>query len=219
MPKFRSYFKGRYKSAPFTKKGRQMEKSIMNLYRKVNQIKSNLNVEYKVHNVQMTAANATNAGSIVPLCHIDQGDDEGSRDGAQIKITSIYATFFAVPNTSEVIRIMLVQDKQVNGAAFTLGDLLHDPTATDNIVSPLQLVNKFRFKILYNQVLAIDTDTSKMYRKYYKRFSKGIKIRYNGTGGGTADITSNGLYLVFLSDVGVNYPTLTYNVRIRFVDN
>lgn len=184
-------------------------------------LKSVLNVEFKEHNVQATAEALPTTGIITQLTNIAQGDTKSTRDGDQVKLTQIYVNGIIQKHASATatsVRILLVMDKQTNGAIYTLADLLEDTSASDNIVSANNLDNKFRFKVLYDKVFNVSNSGES--RRKYKIFKKlPIKIRYDGNAGDITDITSWSLSLVAIADEATNTPGHTFFARLRFVDN
>lgn len=118
------------------------------------------------------------------------------------------------PRTS--VRIMLVIDKQTNGAIYANTDLLEDVTVNDNIVSPRNLDNKHRFQILYDRthMLSLSTPTV-VVKKYIK---KDLLLRYDASTPSIADLTQSSLSLVQFGN-DVNEPTIQSFLRVRFVDN
>ena len=141
----------------------------------------------------------------------------------QIKVASVLVRIRAVAHVdalSTSVRCILVHDKQTNGAIFTTAGVIRDATVTDAIISPYELDNKFRFRILYDKVLNLvpANDSVIQMTEYYKRDME-IKIRYSGNAGDITDIPSSSLALLLISNQATDTPNLTVFVRIRFVDN
>ncbi len=183
---------------------------------------SMLNVEYKFHDIAITAVNVSSSPIITQITNIPSGDTSESRDGAQIKLTSVNLRYFieasaADPSTS--VRLMLVHDKQTNGAIYSSGDLLKDATADDAIVSPLNLDNKFRFRVLYNKVHCFsNTGNQTQYGEVHIPLN--LRLRYDASAGDITDLTSSSLSFVQLStSTSTNFPAITFHSRVRFVDN
>ncbi len=179
-----------------------------------------LNVEKKNHDLVGQITPGTTA-SIQQITNIPQGDTTITRDGGQVRLTSLDLKYTVKMNTSATrsfVRVILVQDKQTNQAIFTLADLLEDATASDNIVSMLNLNNKYRFKILYNEVIEIDDfGTQNKYRHIHKKLD--MRLRFDASTPSIADLTSNSLALVFINDEATNFPTINFFNRVRYIDN
>ncbi len=182
---------------------------------------SMLNVEFKNHDVPTAATIPDATGTIQQLTNINQGDTTNTRDGAQVKLTSIFIRGNIKQNasaTQTVVRLMLVLDKQTNQTIYTLADLLQDVTASDSVLSVNNLDNKHRFIVLWDRSFSLsDSGRQVIAFKFHKKLN--LKIRYDNTGNGIADLTSYSLSLVRLSDEATNVPSLRSITRIRYVDN
>lgn len=117
-------------------------------------------------------------------------------------------------------RYMLVLDRQVNGVAAAIGDILSAGT----IYAMRNLANRKRFKILwdkcYNLNSAGESGSQRMIKPYFK-FKKPLKVDYNtGNVGDITDVASNAVYFIALSQVGAGTTAgfCTGFVRIRFTD-
>jgi len=181
-----------------------------------------LNVEYKFHDVQLTGVGLTETGTIVQLTNIAQGDTDQTRDGSQVKLTRLDIKYFLGSHVDQPltqVRVMLIHDKQTNQAIYSLADLLVDSSTSDNIVSPLNLDNKYRFRILYNKIHSLTNSGSNhaINRKIHKELN--MRIRYDASTAAIADITSSSLSLVLISNQPVNQPAITLFSRIRYIDN
>ncbi len=158
---------------------------------------------------------------INPITLIAQGDTSSSREGAKVVYTSIQMKYTFKQNTSATFtrcRIMLVLDKQCNGALFTAGDLLQTTAVGQAIISPLNLDGAFRFKVLYNKVHTLSVDGSGVqYGEMFKKIN--IPARYSGNGGAIGDVLSSCLYIVHMSDEASLKPKASYYTRVRFIDS
>ncbi len=180
-----------------------------------------LNVEFKQIETPIQTQAVSTTATIIQLTNILQGNSNLTRDGDQIKLTALLFKYFYVINssaTSTALRVMIVQDKQTNNAIYTIGSLLEDSTADDAIVSPLNLNNKYRFRVLYDKVHIVNISGSqKGYRKIFKKLD--LKIRYGANAGTIADVRSDSLSIVLISDEATNTIVLNGHCRLRFVDN
>ncbi len=184
-------------------------------------IKKLMNVEFKFHDLGLSFTTIDDAGRFMQLTNVAQGDTDQTRDGAQIKITRINIKgWIAASPTSDntIMRIILVQDKQTNQAAFTLADLLSLTVINDNIISPLNLDNKYRFRVLYNRVFTFN-NTGNQTKSFEINKELNMRIRFDASTSTIADLTSNSLTLVLLSNKTINHPSITFLSRIRYVDN
>ncbi len=183
---------------------------------------SMLNVEYKFHDVQLTSTTLTDVPLIVQLTNIAQGDTETTRDGAQIKLTRLTLRYrlqaSGTPQKNQ-IRVILVHDKQTNQSIYAIGDLLQDTTAIDNLISPNNLDNKFRFKVLYNKVhtTSLGSVSGFLYKEINMELD--MRIRFDASTPDITDLTSSSLSIVFIDNEAVNGSALTLFSRLRYVDN
>ncbi len=184
-------------------------------------LKKLINVEFKEHNVQATTSAFSTTPTITQISNIDQGDTRLTRDGDQIKVTSIYFRCIVGMNASAArtsIRIMIIKDKQTNSAIYAIGDLLEDTTANDALVSPINLDNRSRFTILMDKQLNMSDNSVQLVKiQWFKKQQQ--KIIYDGSGNGIADLTSGSYSLVLISSEATNTPTITLFTRLRFIDN
>ncbi len=187
-----------------------------------NSVKRLLNVEFKNHDVTLTSVGIPDGvGLITQLTNIPQGDTGISRDGANLKLTSIYMKLLlriSASATNSNIRVMIVCDKQTNQAIYTTADLLLSAANVVSVVSPLNLDNQFRFKILYDKNFSVfDSGSKTALSKVYKKLN--LKLRFDASTPSIADLRSSSLSLVLISSEPTNEPTVSGVIRLRFVDN
>lgn len=194
-------------------------------------------IEFKFKDTDIGSANVASTGAIIStLNEVDQGTGVSGRNGRKISITKLdiqlelslasssNATLSAVSN-SDVIRIIVYLDKQANAATAANTDIL----ATADYNSFRNLENKERFRVLADQYASLRSDVSHDGTNYFsgkffserihisKKFKKAISIEYKGTGNGIADITSNNIGILYITENGA--LTVIGNSRIRYVDN
>lgn len=184
-------------------------------------LKRIMNVEYKFFDNTVSQTAQATAPTIVQISLIDVGDTASSRDGDSIKVVGIYLNYMwsiDASATQTQVRIMLVQDKQTNGAVYVNSNLLLDVTAVDNIISPYNLDNKYRFRVLYDRVhhLAANGIESVSVKKY---ITLNQIMRFGGVAGTIADIRSNSFSVMVMSTEATNTPLVNIITRIRYVDN
>jgi len=177
---------------------------------------------------------AAAAGSLSGSLNIvAQGDTESQRNGRKITIKqiSIRATLLmnnstAVTDTSEEVRFLLVQDKQANGAAATVLDVLE----TASVRAFNNLANKSRFNILVDKRFSLNqmgaTPTGAAYTfgeltqnfALYKKCNIPIEYDNSATTGAITTIRSNNLFFILLGETGA-LATMSSTTRIRYTDN
>ncbi len=183
-------------------------------------LKGLVNVEFKfLDHIAVSTVSAT--PTIIQITNAAVGDTAETRDGDQVKLTSIYLNYIITLNasaTASTMRVMLIKDSQTNGAIYTAAQLFADSTANDNLVSPLNLDNKYRFKVLYDRNhIVSSTGKSIIHLKKYIKVSD--KIRYGGAAGDITDLNSASYSILAVSNEATNQPTFQRSFRVRFVDN
>jgi len=162
-------------------------------------------------------------GAVLLVNGIARGDDIGERNGRQIVMKSfeIRAQDWATIGTglAQSHRIMLVYDKQANGAALTVAMVL----LTASITSPRNLENRQRFVVLMDKVVNLAEDgaggLSSVMWQAYKRLN--LPVTFNsGDAGTVADIITGSLYLLYIGDkaAGAIAGTLSTRMRLRYED-
>ncbi len=192
-------------------------------------VKRLINVEQKFHDVFETGADVVDTvGTIIPLTNIAQGDTDQTRDGSQIKLMSldfkgVVRVNSAVTAIGSNVTVMLVLDKQTNQAIYNTADLLANTTASLSVYSPLNLENKFRFRVLKRWIFQINAQgANRKVLKWYHKFGNNMKIRYDASTPDISDLTSKSLSLIFIGNdalAGSTKPRIQYYVRLRYVDN
>lgn len=164
--------------------------------------------------------------SITLLNAMASGAAVNEHVGREVLLKSIQAnlvaTATATTGLSQVARIMLVYDRQSNGAAPTITDIL----TNSNVHAVRNLNNRHRFKIFWdqmvvlpNRVTATESGQLELVLRYYR------KLRHPQTFNSTATavqgaITTGSLFLVCLGELasGATDGTMTGEIRIRFWD-
>ncbi len=177
-------------------------------------------IEKKEHVIKATDVAFNSTPTVIQLTNLVTGDSNTTRDGSKVMVTSFTFNYFVQRHASAsrtIWRIMLVQDKQTNGAEFDPSELLQDDTVLDNLVSPYNTDNNHRFRVLYDELAPGKSANSAIWvRKIFKKVR--IPLTYDASAGTIADLTSNSLALLIMSDEDTNTPVMTYNVRLRYED-
>lgn len=220
MPGYRRYNRRSYKKqkCPVPMFGRLDRKA----YKMAKKALRFLNVEFKHHDVKATIQAISDTPLIVELTNISQGDTDTTRVGAQIKLSQLNIKLDAIINSSAsptFLRVMLIKDKQTNQLPYAASDLLEDISISDSIVSPLNLHNKFRFRVLYDRVYTLSAAGGEPLRYFQINKILNDKIRYDASSGTIGDLTSTSYSLLLVSNQPVNTPAVTFFSRVRYVDN
>lgn len=180
-------------------------------------------IEYKTLDTTIASAalttTATGSGNTV-INLIAQGDSNITREGDIIVITSVHIRLIFNADTAgdaNMIRVMLVQDKQSNGAGADVDLVLTDTSAQDALVAPRETQGRQRFRVWCDKMVRINKEGEDFaYLNIYKKLN--LKVNYGLANGGTiADIATNSLLLyVFGFNTQGTWQGIT---RCNFLDN
>ncbi len=165
---------------------------------------------------------------------IIQGNTESNRIGRKVVLKRVdckgiltLAPGSTQANTSDVVRLLLVCDKQTNGAAFTGTDLWE----TDSYRSFNNLANTSRFRILQTKIYTFNspsgsgrgtTDTLAFGERVISwkmgvNLNLAIEFDNTATTGAVTTQRSNSLWLVSQSTSGTVVMSVS-DSRVRFTD-
>lgn len=164
------------------------------------------------------------------LALIPQGDTESTRDGRMAYIKSIqiqgYMQFdpAAAADASVVAYLWLVLDKQCNGAAATLSDVVVTQGTSEMGRALPNLANSQRFTVLkkwtvpFNTMSGVSGAYNTMIKNvsFYKKCN--IPIVYSSTTGAIGEIRSNNLFFLAGLVGGDDIASFTGQTRLRFLD-
>ncbi len=191
------------------------------------------NIEKKFHDLDIVDATIAAGGTIAqPSCNlIPQGVTEVTRVGRKATIKSINWRFnistveqdgVANPLDSDTVRVILYLDKQANGAAAAVTDILE----TDDFQSFNNLANKSRFRTLMDRTYTINVEagggdgvasdwaSTRVDDTFFKKVN--IPIEFDSTTGALTEIRSNNIGVLLL---GVSATTVfDSKMRLRFTD-
>lgn len=171
--------------------------------------------ELKFHEVTNSGTAVPDTGVIATINSIGQGDGDNDRDGAKIRIKSMYGKYLFqihASATSTQIRHMIVIDRSPDGTAPTLAEILNDATIDDNLVSALNPDNITRFRIIRDRLYTLDdSNRQAVMPKFYMKCN--YEIQFNST---TGDDVNQDIFQIFISNEDTNTPTVTSHLRLRF---
>lgn len=182
--------------------------------------------EIKFFDTVMTPTISTTAaiptGGQVAL--ISQGTSQSQRIGRMCKIKSVqfHGTVDLNGGTTpsgDVVQMILVLDKQANGAAAAVTDVF---TSTDIGAALVNMANSSRFVILLRKKMALQpfgvstTGNAMKAITFYHRCN--IPMEYSSTTGAITEIKSNNLFWI-LGSTYTSTCTLEGQTRVRFSDD
>ncbi len=182
-------------------------------------------VEKKVRAIELKF-NDTNSGSLQPVTigtfflmnGIGEGSGGDEREGIRLSISSVQYRLSVsafVAGDKNQVRLLIVQDRQPNGAIFAIGDLLADGTAIDAIVSPYNMLESHRFNVLVDKTINVnESGPASVLARGYKKCN--IQTIYNFSSGAITSISTNTIHaLVIGLNTEADYILFT---RIRYLD-
>lgn len=174
-------------------------------------------------NATISSTGEIPSSSVVPIA---QGTTENDRIGRKCTIKKILwrytllLPFGTLQSNTDVVRIILYQDKQCNGATIAALDLLE----TDEFDSFRNLANSNRFRILMDRVhvlnmpaaggngTAIETCSYTMRRTFNKTCN--IPLEFDSTTGALTELRSNNIGVFTISRNGL--CSMVSEMRLRF---
>lgn len=188
-------------------------------------------VEYKFFDQDIDDALVAGAGTVTALLAIAQGVTESTHVGRKLVVKHVGWKGTAVlPENSgasawesDTLRLMLIIDKQCNGALPAVTDVLESA----DFQSFNNLANKGRFRVLCDKVIDLSHTAAVSHTAstglgfetrvsfdVYKKLN--LPVEYNSTTGAVTEIRSNNLILLVISERGL--VKLDGKMRIRFSD-
>ncbi len=173
------------------------------------------------------------AGSLHPIA---QGDTQSTRDGRLYHIDSIKVNISLTVTESESqtspknmypMRVLLVLDKQTNGAVMDPTDLMNNGSAEKVMGHPfVEFVTRFQIladtgpfvlrPFIVSQGIANEFASQEVVKMFTFEhvFVKPLKVSCTGTSGAITDIQDNSLHLVVGS--GSTDPKFGFTSRVNF---
>ncbi len=203
----------RYKGRKYKRRGRRR------LIARVNRLSRRIGVkERKFIDTQIVNTAIITTGTITQLSNIAQGLTEFTRVGNKITVTGILLKYLQNANISTNTRVMLVQDKQTNGAIYVNTDLLEDASAQDIILSPRNSDFKRRFRVVYDRTHPFDVN-ARATHVVSKFFKMNIPLRYDTNVGDITDLQSSSFSLFVCTETAGAAVVNTVFVRLFFTDS
>jgi len=157
---------------------------------------------------------------------VEEGPAGYQRVGSRALFTSVEVEMVLnglTASTVGTVRYMIVVDKQPNGAAFTIGELLQDNIAGGlTFQSGMNMASKNRFQIMRDAYVTIDAASGLV--KHEKCFVKcRVPSDYVGTTAAIGSITSGAIHLIVFAEnisagVGDKIELHTLRARVRYED-
>ncbi len=171
------------------------------------------------------------------LVHIAQDASENGRIGRKVVIKALhlkgiitFSSTATLTQTNNAVRVIIFWDKQANGAAATMSEIINS-SGTVDYLSFRDLSNSGRFKILYDHSRPLNSqavlqdaagtgDNLPQTFLFNVNWKCNIPIEYDSSAadGSLATIRSNNIGIMTVCHEAAVAPTIEYNCRVRFVD-
>lgn len=160
----------------------------------------------------------TGTAAIAGLISVPQGTNITDRTGSRLIPLVLDCQVTISPSTTLVgsalsnIRMLIVQDtQQVQGFAPTITDVINP----SNVVGQPNVYFLQRFRILKE----VKTQVSSYIEPYNKSWKVKLPKDVIAFASGLAtDISTNGIYLIYVSDNSTNPPNLVWSSRLYFAN-
>lgn len=216
MPKTSSSSKGKKKRTDY-KKTTFKKRSQISLFEEAEK------VEWKNVDLQLAdqALPNTNAWTTPVLLNgVDQGVGNAQRVGRSYTMKSLQYRFSTGNadgtggSSGSAIRILIVLDRQANGAAPGVTDILN----INNFQSTLNLSNNRRFLVISDKIHG-NYNSNTTYGKDYKKLS--LETVCSGTGATVASISRGSVYMLLSLATATSTGSFSYQFynRIRYTDS
>lgn len=178
-----------------------------------------------IDSTQVTWTNIGSGGIVDSLLTMGQGNAQSQRVGTRIlaKQIVIRAKFRRNPTTptNSTIRILVFHWHDPTLSPPTAAIILQFATAgTDCVVSPLNLFNTKRFKILKDVTQELDLGHGE---EFFYQYATSLNLSCQYTEGASPTLPSSGdIYFMVLDErfnVSDTQIQAIYNVRVRYIDN
>lgn len=179
-----------------------------------------LETKYLQQAVDATNISATGTLAQAALFNINQGNTDATRTGNQIKVTRLKIRFTFASSVEDRIRIILLWDRQPNGAAAVIADVMAGTTYNagfnkNNVVGH----GGSRFTIVSDVTRTIQpfitaTETT---QQHIQTFTKSAKktVTYGANGAAITDMATNNLFWVLFSSSGTGDLVGTLEVQYK----
>lgn len=138
-----------------------------------------------------------------------QGNTGTTRIGRRTLMKSVLFRFYFNKGNTDVFRLLILYDKQTNGALPATGDVVN----TTDFHAPLNLANSDRFVTVFDKIVnTADMSMDTLYRKV------NLETVFGGTGSAVADIASGSLIYMVAPAIAGTTATLSFSCRVRFTD-
>lgn len=215
-------------------------KRIKNIEKKVRKMEDEIELKWNDSNISLTIDPTPTAVQL--LNGIGTGDDPtDDRIANEIILTSLQWRGYCFTNIDAIaapaIRMMIILDRQPNGAAFTIGTLLDNSIISSNIFAPYNHNFYKRYKILYDELFTITQQTWNQYQENTtthfttvdamtetNRIIQGkiplnsYRVKYIDNGATIASIATGAVWALWITDQSSDGPLVNAGFRLYYKD-
>lgn len=161
-------------------------------------------------------------GEILLLNGMQRGTSDGTRVGRRIRMVALeLRAYVSTPAaaTEQTGRVMLVYDRQPNGVALAITDVIN----TSNPIGMRQYDNEKRFEIFYDKTYALRMHGAEFEQPHFELdLPLDHIVHYNaGNAGSVADIVYGSLYAISVGNVAAaveDTGNFVFRYCLRYVD-
>lgn len=157
---------------------------------------------------------------------ITRGTDSINRIGDKINLRAILSRITISSPAANglgdncMVRVMLVYDRQSNGAVADLGKLLANQTVAQ---SAMNSDYAGRYRVIWDKLIPIISDTSKNNVMFSNNnvFKTALPVSYDASAGAITDVERGSLTLVAMyqvADTMTTAPNIYYNIKLTYYD-
>lgn len=171
---------------------------------------------------------------LLPICLMTQGDTQNNRQGNKVSPTSIQLKMNILGNSSQVsgllVRCVIFKDRSPDGTMPTFYGQPDSVYEQNGTISDPSLFNRNRnmlekYDIIYDKVFiptpmvhdGTDNQVGIIHVVKYKKLSG--DIRYKGNAGNVSDLSVNGYFFGFMTNITAFPPSVIAITRLNFRDN
>jgi len=163
-----------------------------------------------------------NTGSVVSMSDIPQQFTAGSRTGDQVRIHSVeinsywtYNSSGSLPQMARMIVFQWFENSAITSGTPTVTNILEFPSSIYTALSPYNTLTWKDYRILSDQVMCLEATKQNVltYNIVADHFEK-RDIQFD-----PAAVTGYGkIYLLFVSNLAADGPSIFYNWLIKYTD-
>lgn len=190
-----------------------------------------LNTEKKYFDTTASGTNSTSGAVIALTSGIARGTAENNRIGGSVLLKNNLLRFNAYYNTAsgttvEQGRLIVVRDTEdANGTAPTFADILQFTAAAQAVISPLNMNNSGRYKVILDKQFTIHQQRpvysiDKWITFGMDKNNMGIRtVGQHAKWDSSDNIEDGHVYMFLIGTTNTNPCTYSMTNRVRFIDN